>query len=172
MSNISATQLRHCPSSKTKPHNQKCTHFLEPCKTHVATIPAKPSRGLGHNSPPECTKYGISILWNPTSIPAGTPFDGGVLTGSTQHRGQKHVSHRQNKGQGPGHMLEQPLVLSCNCSMAPLNSRWPEDTAASPTDTNPNPPYSLGLQGSRERTRPWLCRPLHQGGHNPTSNHQ
>lgn len=85
------------------------------------------------------------------NTPVVTPFDGGVLTGSTQHRGQQQVSQRQNKGQGPRPMLEQLLVLSCICSMAPLNSRWPEDTAAFPTDTNPHPTAYDSMVHEREQ---------------------
>lgn len=87
MFNISPTQLKHCPSSDPET-TQSEMHSLpralqNPCGHKTGKVK---SRGVGHDSPPECKKWGISILWNPTSISAVTPFDGGCP--NRQHAAQ------------------------------------------------------------------------------------
>lgn len=76
-----------------------------------------------------------------------------VLTGSMQHRGQQQVSQTQNKRHGPMHMIEQPSVLSWNCSMVPLNNRWPEDTDAFPKTSTP-PPQPINSKAQEKEQDP------------------
>lgn len=97
------------------------------------------SRGVGHNSHQSAESEVFQYSGIPQVFLLSLLLMVAVLTGSMQHRGQQQVSQTQNKRHGPRDMIEQPSVLSWNCSMVSLNNRWPEDTDAFPKTPTPPP---------------------------------